>query len=169
MLERVRRQQPSARRALHEALLNQIGFDDLLDRVARLGKRGGDGLDADRAAAKTERDGVEITPVHLIEADGVDVEQFERPIGDFAGDEGCRFDDGEVSDTAQQAAGDARRAARAARDLVGAFVPSLLRFLILVGGVVAVVYGAMYALATNVKVQPREMTEIVEIPKAATK
>ena len=51
---------------------------------------------------------------------------------------------------------------------IGAFVPSLLRFLILVGGVVAVVYGAMYALATNVKVQPREMTEIVDIPKAKT-
>jgi hypothetical protein len=49
---------------------------------------------------------------------------------------------------------------------IGAFVPSLIRFLILVGGVVAVIYGAMYALATNVKVQPREMTEIVEIPKA---
>ena len=49
---------------------------------------------------------------------------------------------------------------------IGAFVPSLIRFLILVGGVVAVIYGAMYALANNVQVQPREMTEIVDIPKA---
>jgi hypothetical protein len=40
-----------ARRALDEALLDQIGLDDLLDRVARLGQRGRDRLDADRAAA----------------------------------------------------------------------------------------------------------------------
>ena len=49
---------------------------------------------------------------------------------------------------------------------LGKFVPSLIRFLILVGGVVAVVYGAMYYLANNVQVHPREMTEIIEIPKA---
>ena len=52
MRERLRREQPAARRALHEALLDQEGLDDLLDRVARLGQRRGDGLDADRAAAE---------------------------------------------------------------------------------------------------------------------
>ena len=46
-------------------------------------------------------------------------------------------------------------------------MPSLIRFLILTAGVVAVIYGAMYFLATSVKLQPREMSEIVEIPKAA--
>ncbi len=50
--------------------------------------------------------------------------------------------------------------------LIGAYMPSLLRFLILAGGVVGTIYGAMYFLATNVQVQPREMTEIVDIPKA---
>jgi hypothetical protein len=50
--------------------------------------------------------------------------------------------------------------------LIGAYMPSLIRFLIMAGGVVAMIYGAMYFLATNVQVQPREMTEIVEIPKA---
>ena len=54
MAEGVRRQKPAARRALHEALLDEIGLDDVLDRVARLGQRGGDRLDADRAAAETE-------------------------------------------------------------------------------------------------------------------
>jgi len=44
-------------------------------------------------------------------------------------------------------------------------LPTLIRFLILAGGVVAVVYGAMYALATSVRVHPHEMSEIVEIPK----
>ncbi len=46
-------------------------------------------------------------------------------------------------------------------------MPSLIRFLILAGGVVAVIYGAMYALVDNVHVQPRQITEIVEIPRAA--
>ncbi len=46
-------------------------------------------------------------------------------------------------------------------------LPSLIRFLILAGGVVAVIYGAMYALVDNVHVQPRQITEIVEIPRAA--
>jgi len=48
-------------------------------------------------------------------------------------------------------------------------VPTLIRFVILAGGVVGVIYGAMYFLVDSVKVQPREMSEIVEIPKAATK
>jgi hypothetical protein len=45
-------------------------------------------------------------------------------------------------------------------------LPSLIRFLILVGGLVGLVYGGMIMLATGVKVQPREMTQIVELPKA---
>ena len=52
MAEGVRGQQAAARRALHEALLDQIGLDDVLDRVARLGQRGRDRLDADRPAAE---------------------------------------------------------------------------------------------------------------------
>ena len=50
MLERQRRQHAAARRALDEALLDQIGLDDLLDRVARLAQRRGDGFDAHRPA-----------------------------------------------------------------------------------------------------------------------
>ena len=41
-----------------------------------------------------------------------------------------------------------------------------IRFLVIVGAIAALVYGGMIALVTFVKVQPREMTEIVEIPKA---
>ncbi len=48
-------------------------------------------------------------------------------------------------------------------------MPTLIRFVILTGGVVAVIYGAMYFLVDSVQVQPREMSEIVEIPKAAPK
>jgi hypothetical protein len=45
-------------------------------------------------------------------------------------------------------------------------VPTLIRFLIIVGGLVGLVYAGMIALVATVKVQPREMTQIVEIPKA---
>jgi hypothetical protein len=45
-------------------------------------------------------------------------------------------------------------------------VPTLIRFLIIVGALVGLVYGGMVALVANVKVQPREMSQIVEIPKA---
>jgi hypothetical protein len=45
-------------------------------------------------------------------------------------------------------------------------VPTLIRFLIIVGALAGLVYGGMIALVANVKVQPREMSQIVEIPKA---
>jgi hypothetical protein len=50
MGEGERRQHAAARRALDEALLDQIGLDDLLDGVARLAERRGKGVDSDRAA-----------------------------------------------------------------------------------------------------------------------
>jgi hypothetical protein len=46
-------------------------------------------------------------------------------------------------------------------------VPTLFRFLVIILVLVGLVYGGMVALVTMVKVQPREMTEIVKIPKAA--
>jgi hypothetical protein len=44
-------------------------------------------------------------------------------------------------------------------------LPSLIRFLILLGGVVGLIYGGLFLLATSVTVKPREITEIVELPK----
>ncbi len=37
-------------------------------------------------------------------------------------------------------------------------MPSLIRFLIVVGAIVAIVYGVMVALVTYVTPQPRQMT-----------
>ncbi len=45
-------------------------------------------------------------------------------------------------------------------------MPSLIRFLVIVGVLAALVYGGLLALANGVKVQPREITTIVELPKA---
>ena len=48
----------------------------------------------------------------------------------------------------------------------GTPVPTLIRFLVIVGLLVGLVYGGMIALVVMVKVQPREMSQTVEIPKA---
>jgi hypothetical protein len=41
------------------------------------------------------------------------------------------------------------------------FVPSLIRFLVVVGVLVAIAYGVMFALVTLVEPTPREMTQTV--------
>lgn len=45
-------------------------------------------------------------------------------------------------------------------------MPTLIRFVILVGGVVGLVYAGLFLLANGVQPQPREMSQIVELPKA---
>jgi hypothetical protein len=40
-------------------------------------------------------------------------------------------------------------------------VPSLIRFLVIVGVLAAIAYGAMFALVTLVEPQPREMTQTI--------
>ena len=55
MAEGGRGEQPAARRALHEALLDEEGLDDVFDRVARLRQRRRDRLDPDRPAADSSR------------------------------------------------------------------------------------------------------------------
>ncbi len=73
------------------------------------------------------RDGREIAAVHGVEAGGVDFERAQRVVGDLAVDRGGIGGGGEIAHAAQQAAGDARRAAGAARDLVGAVGASCRR------------------------------------------
>ena len=115
--EGMRRQHAAARRAVDEAQLDQEGLDDLLDRVARFRQRGGDGVDADRPAAEIDGDAGEIAMVERIEAAAVDLEIAQRPVGDALSMTFAPADGGEIAHPAQQPAGDARRAARAARDL----------------------------------------------------
>ena len=45
-------------------------------------------------------------------------------------------------------------------------MPTLIRLIVLIAVLAGLVYGGMIALVQMVKVQPREMTEIVTIPKA---
>src|SRR5689334_22915276 len=108
MAKSVRRQKPSARRALQETLLDQVRLDDVLDGVARLGERGRDRLDAHRPAAEALRDDSEIAPVHLVEAARVDLEERKGARGEFARDAVGVVDHGEIAHAPQQPAGDTR-------------------------------------------------------------
>jgi putative flippase GtrA len=45
-------------------------------------------------------------------------------------------------------------------------LPTLIRFLVIVGGLAALVYGGLFYLATAVKIPPHEITETIELPKA---
>ena len=44
-------------------------------------------------------------------------------------------------------------------------MPSLIRFLVIVGVIAGLVYGGMIALVALVKVEPREMSQSIEVPK----
>jgi hypothetical protein len=46
-------------------------------------------------------------------------------------------------------------------------LPSLFRFLFVLGLIAGLIYGGMIALVAYVQVQPREMTQTVPIPKPA--
>src|SRR5438552_3426675 len=81
MAERMAGEQPPARRALHEAALDEERLDDVLDGVARFGERRRECIDPDRAAAVMERDRLEIAAIHRIEAGAVDLELDERAVG----------------------------------------------------------------------------------------
>ncbi len=120
MLPGIGRQHAPARRALDEALLDEIGLDNVLDRIARLGKTRRDRLDANGPAAEVDRDHVEIAPVELVEAETVHMQPRQRLVGDLLrhgfGPRHFR----KVSHAPQQAAGDARCAARTPRDLARA-------------------------------------------------
>lgn len=45
-------------------------------------------------------------------------------------------------------------------------MPTLIRYILVLGGLAALVYGGMFALANFVKVAPHEIAEPVELPKA---
>ena len=69
-------QHASARRPRDEAELDQIGFDHLFERVARLRKPRRQRLDAHRAALVDVGDHAEIAPVHRIQPERIDLPPF---------------------------------------------------------------------------------------------
>src|SRR5438045_9110123 len=71
-------QHAAARGALQEALLQQIGLDDLFEDVALIAERRRHRLDADRAAAVMLGDRAQIAAVQRIEAAMIDFEALQR-------------------------------------------------------------------------------------------
>ncbi len=45
-------------------------------------------------------------------------------------------------------------------------MPTLIRFVVIVGALAALVYGGIFYMATMVKITPHEITETIELPKA---
>src|SRR6266480_4328429 len=103
MAEGMRGQETPARGALQIAALDQEWLDDVFDRVARLRQRCRHGLHADRAAAVIHRDGGEITPVHGVEAGGIDLQRAQRIVGYPAIDRIGVCGGREIAHAAQQA------------------------------------------------------------------
>jgi hypothetical protein len=54
----------------------------------------------------------------------------------------------------------------AARAVRSRRLPTLIRFVIVVGVLAALVYGGLFYLATEVKIPPHEITQTIELPKA---
>ena len=77
-------QHATARRAADETLLQQVGLDDLLQRIARLRERRRERFNADRSAVVMLGDAGEIAMIEGIEPLAVDFELPQRPIGHLA-------------------------------------------------------------------------------------
>src|SRR3984893_17290996 len=113
-----RRCYAAARGACDKSFLQQVGLVDFADGIGLFAHRRGETLEHDRTAVQLVDDGGEDRAVHPVKAAGVDLQQLERADRDFAGHRSGFVDLGEVAHPAQQAVGDARCPACAARDLV---------------------------------------------------
>ncbi len=116
MLPGERRGDSAARRALHEALLNEVGLHDVLERIAVFADGGGEVLDADGTARELLDDRPEKVSVDHVEAFGVDVEHLEGGRGHFLRDAAVVLHFGIIAHAPQKSVGDAGRAAAATGD-----------------------------------------------------
>ena len=103
---------------MHEALLDQVRFDHVLDGVALLADCRGQVVQPHRAAREALDDGLEQLAIHQVEAGRIDVEHRERGRGRSQVDSSPVLHLGIVAYPAQQAVGDARGATGATCDLV---------------------------------------------------
>ena len=94
----------------------RIGLDDILERAALLADRGREAVDAHRSAVEVLDDGEQQLAIQRIEALAVDFQQIQRRGGHRLIDVAVAAHLRVVAHPAQQAVGDARRAARALRD-----------------------------------------------------
>lgn len=112
-----RSRHPTAWRALQIALLDQVRLDHVFDGIGRFADGGGEIVQPDRATAEFFQNCAEQLAIHEVKAEGVDIEHAQRGIRHGEGDVSFRLDFGIIAHPAQQAVGDAGRAARTAGDL----------------------------------------------------
>ena len=84
MFVRERRRQAAARRAIQKSDLNQIRFDDLLDRIFLFVNRSGNRAQADRSTVELLDDRQQQFAIHLIETVRVDFHSIQRIVRDFS-------------------------------------------------------------------------------------
>ena len=97
--------------ALDETLHNQERLINFLDRARVFADGGGDGRKTDRTAAKLVDNRHENLVVNFVEAELVDVQGFQRDVGDASVDATRALHLCEVANTAQQGVGDSGRSA----------------------------------------------------------
>ena len=95
---------PSATGAENQTFLDEVGFDHVFQRVARLGKGSGERLDANRATGVVLRDAAEISAVHRVQAQTINLQPVQGGVGDSAIDRCVALNRGEVADASEQAA-----------------------------------------------------------------
>ena len=76
-----RRQDATARRAHDEALLQEVWLDHVFDRIALLGERRGDGVDAGGTARVELGETSKVTAIHGVEPAVIHIEAAKRAIG----------------------------------------------------------------------------------------
>ena len=105
--------------ALHESLLNEVGFDDVFERFAVLTQGACKVVDADGAACEFLHDGRHEAAVDGVKSDDVHIQKFQRRLCDFGGDLPVMAHLGKVAHASQQAVGDSVSSVGAAGDFVG--------------------------------------------------
>src|SRR5215213_9005715 len=116
MSVRERRCQSSPRRPIQKSNLNQIRFDDLLDRVFLFVNGSGNRAQADWSTVELLDYRQQQLSIHLVEAVGVDFHAIQRVVCNFLVDAAVEIDLRIVVDAPKQSVDYARRAARPARD-----------------------------------------------------
>jgi len=122
MFVRERRSQTAARRAIQKSNLNQIRFDDLLDRVFLFVNGSRDRTQANGSTIELLNYRQQQLSIHLVEAVGVDFHAIQRVVCNLLVDASVVIDLRIVADATKQTVDYAWRAARTSRDFTRALV-----------------------------------------------
>src|SRR5213596_1746749 len=117
VLERKARGNATAGSPLQITGLDQVRFVHVLHGLAFFAYGRGQGVHAHRSSSEFLDDGEQQLAIHLVKARRVHADPGQSRVGDFPGHAPVEFDLCVVAHTAEQAVGDARRAAGTARDL----------------------------------------------------